>query len=211
LVSEIGKIPRKMQIGGYLRKSLLGTLISCLFIALVCAAAEDSPGRKYYANRKFEFCVQRPANWSLSESFTRNGATMAPGNVTAFSRPPRITVGAHMNQPNQSGSEPQTLDENVQAIVDSLKEYGAAQDVQVLKKDGLTLQGLRAQAITLKFTDKSSENQWFQKDVNLIDQANTVYFVELKCHPKDAGVLEPVFDELVQSLRIRCNNKTRPE
>jgi hypothetical protein len=189
-------------------------MVCCLCISVVCAsisADDKSQEQKSYSNKNFDFCIHFPANWSSSESYTRNGATLAPNDATAFSLSPRITVGAHMDQPSQTGNGPQTLDENIQSSVDSLREYGSALDIQILKKDAITLQHLPAGSITLKYRDSHSGDEWFVKDVNLIDHKNIVYFAELKCHPKDAVALESIFDALVQSLRLQCKRKTRTE
>jgi len=189
-------------------------MVCCLCISVVCAsisADDKSQIQKLYSNKNFDFCIHLSADWSSSESYTRNGVTLAPNNTTAFSLPPRITVGAHVDQPSQTGDGPQTLDENIQSIVDSLREYGSALDIQILKKNAMTLQRLPARAITFKYRDSHAGDEWFVKDVNVIDQKNIVYFAELKCHPKDAVALESIFDALVQGLRLHCKSKTRTE
>jgi hypothetical protein len=189
-------------------------MVCCLSISIVCAsisADDKSQVQKLYSNKNFDFCIHFPGNWSSSESYTRNGVTLAPNNASAFSLPPRITVGAHIDQPSQTSNGPQTLDENIQSSVDSLREYGSVSDIQILKKDVMTLQRLPARAITLKYRDSHSGDEWFVKDINLIDQKNVVYFAELKCHPKDTVALESIFDALVQSLRLQCKRKTRTQ
>ncbi|HWZ55756.1 MAG TPA: hypothetical protein VNZ63_06770 [Verrucomicrobiae bacterium] len=195
-------------------RRFLQSMVCFLCISAMCAsisADDKSKDQKSYANKNFDFCIHFPANWTSSESYSRNGATLAPSNAKAFSLPPRISVGARVDQPSQTGNGPQTLDENIQSSIDSLREYGSALDIQVLKKDAITIQRLPARAITLKYRDSHSEDEWFVKDVNLIDHQNTVYFAELKCHPKDAIALESIFDALVQSLRLQCRSRTRTE
>jgi hypothetical protein len=178
---------------------------------MTISADDKAQEPKSYFNKNFEFCVHFPSDWSSSESFTRNGVTLAPDKQTAFSLPPRITLGAHVNQPSKTGNGSQALDENIQSYVDSLREYGSAVDVQILRKDEITLEGLPGSRITLKYRDSHSGKEWFAKDVNLIDRNNTVYFAELKCHPKDAGALESIFDALLRSLRLQCKGKSRTE
>jgi hypothetical protein len=191
-------------------RRFLQWIVCCLcisFVSVSVSADEKSVEQKPYFNKNFDFCIQVPANWFSSESYTGNGVTLAPRKLKAFSLAPRITVGAHINQPSKIGNGSQTLDENIQSSVDSLREYGSARDIQIVKRDAMTVERLPAGLITLKYRDSQSGNEWFVKDVNLIDQNNTVYFAELKCHPKDAVALESIFDALLQSFRIQCKGK----
>jgi hypothetical protein len=174
-------------------------------------ADDQAQKQKSYSNKNFDFCINVPSNWSYGESLTRNGATLTPNDSRGFSVPPRITVGAHANQPSETEHRPQTLDENIQSSIDSLREYGAATDIRILKKEEITLQQLPARVITIQYRDSQSGHEWFVKDVNLIDRENIVYFAELKCSPKDAAVLEPIFDALAHGFHLQCRKKARTE
>jgi len=186
-------------------------LTYCILAGATISAAAGGQATKQqtYFNRNYKFCVRVPANWSQGEPFTRNGAVLSPNDTKAFSAPPRITVGAYPDQPSETEDRPQTLDENIQSVVNSLKQYGSAVDIRILKNDKETLQNLDAQTISLQYRESNTGQEWFTKDVNLIDGHRIVYFVELKCHPKDAGALESIFDDVVKSLRLECNGKTR--
>lgn len=192
-------------------KVLPWLIIGCALI--VCAAStpdnEHRPNHRYF-NVNFHFCVDIPSTWSYGESYTRNGATLAPKDKQAFLLPPRINVGAHANQPSENDGRPQTLDENIQSVVTSLREYASATDIQIIKTEDLTLQGLPARVVTLQYRDSQSHEQWFLKDLNLIDQRNIVYFLELKCQTKDAVALSAVFDSMVKSLRLGCKYRHQP-
>ena len=189
-----------------MKKPLQVALSWFLCIATISVAAEKAPQYQHYVNRRFSYCINFHKTWQLSESMTQNGVTLTPKSAEVFAHLPRISVGAHANQPSQDGRHPQTLDENIQAVVESLKEYGSAENIQVLDQHTSVLQGLPAKTITLRFSDRRSNSEWFLKDANLIDAGNVVYFIELRCHPKDAVILEPIFDELVQSLHIQCKS-----
>jgi len=193
-------------------RALLHWTLCCLSASVLYVAispVDKAQERKSYFNKNFEFCVHFPSDWSSSEPYTRTGVTLAPDKQAAFSLPPRIALGAHMNQPSQTGNGSQTLDENIQSYVDSLREYGSAVDIQILRKDEITLGDLPGKSIVLKYRDSHSGKEWFAKDFNLIDGNNTVYFAELKCHPKDAVTLESIFDALLRSLRLQCKGKSR--
>jgi len=178
--------------------------------AFASISADDrSQKLKRYYNKNFDFCVEFPPNWTYQESFTRNGATFAPSDRRAFSLPPQISVGAHIDQPSENEDRPQTLDENVQSGIDSLRRYGLAEDLQITRQEDLVIQGLPARMVALQYRDPKSNKQWFSKDMNVIDQRHIVYFVELKCHLQDAGSLEPIFDSLVHSFRLQCRGKSK--
>src|SRR6267154_2613887 len=127
---------------------------SCMLVASVSIIADDQAQKqKSYSNKNFDFCINVLSNWSYGESFSRNGATLTPNDSRAFSLPPRITVGAHANQPSEREHRPQTLDENIQSSVDSLREYGAALDIRILRKEEITLQQLPARVIAVQYRD----------------------------------------------------------
>lgn len=200
-----------MQIGCVKESKKLAVCLLCLLaVCPYTSGARPNKSKQYY-NKNFDFCLALPSTWTYQESFTRNGAIFAPSNARTFSRQPQITVGAHIDQPSEQGDRPQTLDENVQSGIDSLRKYASAEGLRITKREDLVIQGLPARIVALQYEDTKSNEQWFSKDLNVIDQRHIVYFVELKCHPKDAAALERIFDALVRSLRLQCKIKTRTE
>lgn len=195
-----------MPISGIKKSKQLAICLLCL-VAWACALDGAPANRsKQYYNKNFDFCLQFPSTWTYQESFTRNGAIFAPSDARTFSRQPQITVGAHINQRFEENGPSQTLEDIFNSGVHSLREYDRADEITVVAKKNLTIDGFPALATTIQY--KQSGKEWFDKDVNLIDKKQIVYFAELKCHPKDAAVLEAIFDAAVRSLRLQCS-KTR--
>lgn len=175
-----------------------------------CLFTMAAMGQTKYMNRNYDYCIQVPQGWSGGESFTQNGAILTPRNSQTYVLPPRIAVGARANQPSeQAGDRPQTLDEMIQMEVDSLQKYGSAKDLHIIQQKQLTVMGLPARAVTIQYTNSQSRAQWLLEDMNVVDQKNVVYFVELKCHPKDAATLGPIYDMIVSSLRLHCKSEER--
>src|SRR5690242_9415188 len=185
-------------------------LAICLVCLLACAyALGGAPPEKskQYHNENFDFCLQFPSTWTYQESFTRNGAGFAPKDGSFAVMHASISVGAHTDQPSETGT-PQTVDQNIQAVAESLRKYDAAVDIQILKREELTLQGLPARTVTLRYRNSQSGEDRFLKDINLVDDKNIVYFLELECHPNDGAALLPVFDRIVKSLRLACRKNS---
>ena len=190
-------------------------IVWCVCIAAsACIFAGDEPRTsKLYYNKNFAFCVDSPADWSYADSFTRNGAIFAPKRLGGVSLPPRISVGAYVDQPSESGNGAQTLDENIQSSIESLRKHGSAIDVLILKTKEIILQNLPARSLTLEYRDAKSGQQWFKEEIDLMNEKKIVYFLELECSPKDAAPLQAVFDSLIHSFRLKCDRKgeTRTE
>jgi hypothetical protein len=158
-----------------------------------------------YRNERFEFCLDVPADWGSSESLNGNGLSLAPKSLESYELRPEIRVGAHVSQPSKEDEQrPQTLDENFEAGLEALREYGGAREITVVSKQKLVLYGLPALKSTLRYKDSKSGAEWFDKDVDILDRDYTVYFIELKCHPKDADTLDQVFEKMLNSLKLHC-------
>jgi hypothetical protein len=161
-----------------------------------------------YRNEQFSFCIHYPSQWHQSVPFTKNGITLAPRPVKNYILKPTVTIGARINQSSEtSDNQPQTLEDIFNSGIRALREYGGVGEVTVLGKEIIRLQGFNALATSIRYRDSDSGNEWFDKDVNLIDQNNVVYFMELKCHPDDAATLLATFDAMVKTLRLTCGRK----
>ena len=185
-------------------KQLTCVLACCCILA---ASLEAQPPRRktVYENKNFQFCISVPSGWEGGEPFTQNGIVLAPRSSKLYFRPPQMTIGARVNQPSEQNEQrPQTLKENIDSIIQSLQQYGAAENLQIIKETDATVQGVPARSITLRYRDASSGDDWVVKDLNFIDRGNVVYFVELRFHPRDLDALTSIWEAVVQSLRIHC-------
>jgi hypothetical protein len=180
-------------------------LLQCLLGLTLAGYAGEPAEWTSYSNSRFAFCVGFPSDWARSEPITQNGITLAPKTAKGFVFRPTIAVGAYRNQPSeQDASRPQTLEELFQTDLKSLRESQKAEQISVVDKQTITIQGLHALASSVRYRDPETGEEWLDRDLNVIDGQNIVYFLELKCHPRDAGRLFPVYEKMLRSLRLGC-------
>ncbi len=177
-----------------------------ILVWLFCSVS--SHGQSKYTNRDFNYCVEYPAGWIHSESLSKNGALFAPKDTRPFAVVPKISVGARTNQPSvQDEQRVQTLDEIVNDTVPDLERYENAVDVRVIREDRKTLHGLPARSIAVRYTDSRTKEELYILTTNVVDNAGIVYFIELKCSPKNASELTSTYKIVVNSLSFGCGRK----
>lgn len=184
------------------------TCFSIYCCVLTASLMGQSAKRTVYRNKDYQFCVSLPRGWVGGESFTKNGITLTPTNANRYKRAPQITVGARINQPSEQNDErPQTLKEDVDSIIPALREYDAAENVQIIKEIDTTIQMVPARSIALQYRNSRTGEDWSIKHTELIDRKEIVYFIELTCDPKDAEALSVICEGVVKSLRIHCEGR----
>jgi hypothetical protein len=96
----------------------------------------------------------------------------------------------------------QSLEENVQQVIVSLRQSEGVEELKLIDKYQVSLSGVRAIVFTVTYKDSKSGKEWFSKDLTAIDKGQIVYFVELKCDPRDKKLLLPVFDQIVRTFKF---------
>jgi hypothetical protein len=156
-----------------------------------------------YRNAKYSLSLSYPANdWSLYEGYDGSWAELTPRDKSRFGQAPKIAVAAAPGEPSDGRGRPRTLQEQFEAILKAIREYGRAQDISVLSKGRVTLLGLPAIVGSIQYRSPSGE-RWFEKSVliHTVDDRLT-YQLELQCSPGDLPVLMPIFDGVVSTLQI---------
>jgi len=98
----------------------------------------------------------------------------------------------------------QSLEEDFQVGLQSLKEYEGAVEIKVIEKHQASLSGVPALTTTVTYKDSKSGQEWLSRDVTAIDEGQIVYFIELKCDPRDKKLLLPIFEQIARSFKISC-------
>jgi hypothetical protein len=160
-----------------------------------------------YHNRRYDFCIRFPTHWQHDESLNGDGTRLAPGDQKAFRLPPLISAYGGINQPSERDeTRLQDLEEIHNVLLRALAEHWNAVDVLVWQKRYITVQGVTALDSTFQYKDSSSGKIWVERSVDLI-YAGDVYSLDLKCSPEDAASLRPIFERILQSLRLHCNKQ----
>lgn len=99
-----------------------------------------------YRNSHYSFLLRYPADqWSHYEPIDGNGVVLAPRDQSRFHLPPQIRVGGGVGQPSDADEfRNETLEEDFQAGLNSLNEYGHAKNVTVLSKTAAKVEGRSA-------------------------------------------------------------------
>ena len=111
-------------------------IFACLMLCFCHTHAQS-----VYRNRNYGFTVSQPKGWSGSEGLDKNGVEFSP--LGAGASGPEIHVGGRINQPSEMiPGKSQTLDEIINSIPDTLKEFEHATKLSVLKRDHIMFAGL---------------------------------------------------------------------
>lgn len=156
-------------------------------------------------NSHYNFLLRYPADqWSHYEPIDGNGVVLALRDQSRFHLPPQIRVGGGVGQPSDADeSRNETLEEDFQAGLNSLNEYGHAKNVTVLSKTAAKVEGRSAIASTIRYEDSATHTVWFHKEVLIHSNGDSPrYFLELRCAPEDVPALVPLFDRVFKTFRI---------
>lgn len=141
----------------------------------------------------------------MEEAFTQNGVSLTPLDASSFHSPPRIVVGARVNQPSENDeTRSRTLQEDSEFGINSLREYGGADEVRILDRQSTKVQGYPALLTSVRYKKGALKEVWQSFDLTILTQDGTIFFIELECHPDDLLKLRPTFEHLQKSFKLRC-------
>ena len=189
-----------------MRQAYVWILVCALGVPSVLRSQSTSSAHwKVYRNANYNFSLRYPAtDWSKYEGFDRNGVRLASRDTSKFHLRPEIGAGGAVGQPSDADeSRSRSLNEDFQAGLEALKEYGHARNLVVLNKVRTTIQGLPAIVSTIRYQDSSNGSIWLYKEILAhAEHDSPTYHLELLCSPDDAGILIPLFDEIAKTFRI---------
>jgi hypothetical protein len=178
--------------------------LALLMLSAVSARAA-APAR--YHNGRWDFCIVRPAGWSLYEGFNKAGAEFSP----SAHRPTLavINVGALPNGPERVDSdEPMTLrqivDEGIQDPWDLA--YRPARSVRLLHRTNIKFASLPAIWTKATLTTQDGDQEWLETIDFLHD--GLMYQVRFQCRLRDRGRYEPIFRQVASSFQLKCGRGT---
>jgi len=197
-------------------KALIVTVFLCASLGV--ASAQTAPGRQKSAtsSRKTApaagrsecalavgLCVTVPASWQrLGDVFDDLGFVVAEPHAGVDSAAwPQFTVAAIDVPPrkNASGAE---VTPSLDAVIDLvLTPDGSFTSSETLQRTHLMLNGREAEIVRVRLHDEKSEAI---EAIALIDgEDGLVYSIALRSAAQDAARLEPVFDKVIHSWRIK--------
>ncbi len=148
-------------------------------------------------------CVTVPANWQrLGDIFDDLGFVVAephPGVVSALW--PQINVAAIDVPPEETmPNGAPNLDAVVRVL---LMPDGTFRSAETQQRTRLLLNGAEAQVLKVLLYDDAGNTS--QEEVALIDggEEGFVYTIALRCAPEEYARLEPVFQRILQSWRVK--------
>lgn len=173
-------------------------------LALLLLASSVLAGGKThseYRNRALGFCVSYPASWSVVEPSDGMAAEFHPrGSKGPFA----IEVSGTANQPSaRDDSRPDTLEENVQLVIEGLKqEFG---QVAGAKTESFSLGSLRAIRLNIEYPEKHTGQPMKWTEIFALSPDNRTLYALSLSEPLNDTALEPVFREVVHSFRLDCS------
>jgi hypothetical protein len=187
---------------------LILVLLAVIAFSLPAAQplTDQREGFKKYRNNIYHYCVEYPAHWTGSESFTKNGRDFVPSDTTPYRLKPRIVVGAELAQPSRSkDGELQNLEERFEGILEFMKHEGNAVDLVVRQKKKGLVGGIPSLSTVVEYKETSSGHSWVLWTVTMQTAEGVVFFLELRCHPRDEPSLVPIFEHMQRTFALQCN------
>jgi len=169
------------------------------------ATSSERTGWKTYQNVNYNFSFEYPARtWSLTVGLDGNGVDLTPIDKSLFHLPPEIGAGGSVGQPSDADeNRSRNLDEDFQSYLHALDGgYSRAQNITVVSRKSLLLQGFPAIVSTISF-ERPTGRLWFNKVILIhTKDDSTTYHLGLTCSPDDVSSLTPIFDQIVNSYLI---------
>ena len=167
------------------------------------ATAAKKPATRKECVEAAGLCVTVPANWQrLGDIFDDLGFVVAephPGQDASLW--PQINVAAIDVPPEETtATGAPSLDAVVRVL---LTPDGTFSSAETQQRTRLLLNGAEAQVLKVLLRD--DEGKTSQEQVALIDGGDEgfVYTIALRCAPSDMARLEPVFQRILESWRVK--------
>jgi hypothetical protein len=198
----------------FLLRSLLLAMVAFGAVALVAAqtsASRPSTSKsapwKRYCQPDGGFCFKYPSSWSmLGEVFEGNGVVVAPPQKQDRSLWDAITV-ARAVPPPAGDEEPLGLNGVIEQASSSLRQSG--QDFQTLQRQERTVDHKPAQMLKVSYHEKSNAHDWIEEMIFIEGPDNEIYFITLKCSPRNLTRLEPALNGILAAWTLPATEPDR--
>jgi hypothetical protein len=209
LSRQLLKLPRVPQptvcwLSGSLRRWLL---LAVCFANVFCLAQSKPPkssSRTPFAQKKYcqqggGFCFSYPASWTVLGESMGDGVIVAPQQRLDRELWDEVTVAAVVPPPAEN-QPPTSIDQVIETAMTNMK--GSGHDPATLQRQEITVAGLPAQMIRIRYHDDGSGRDWIEQLVFIEGPYQEIYSVALKAQPGTISPLESVFDGIVRSWKL---------
>jgi hypothetical protein len=143
----------------------------------------------------------------------RAGVQLIPFKNKPPEKDAYLDVGALTNQPSEVDRERlRSLDEILDTSLEGLRRYWKVEDLTVLEKKNITLQGFPAIVSKIRYRSHDNGVVWVEKSYTFSTPDGLVFEVQLKCLPEDFSQLEPITDAIAErTLEVKCGSKSKPK
>jgi hypothetical protein len=168
------------------------------------AQAAKSPvktqaAQKRYCQQGDGFCFSYPATWMMLGQYA-GGIVVAPQQTLDRELWDEVTVAAVVDPPAEN--QPLlAIDQVIQTAMTNMGADGHAPTT--LQRQERTVDGLPAQMIRIRYHDEPSGRDWIEQLVFIEGSDQQIYSVALKAQPGTISRLEPAFDAIVRSWRLK--------
>ena len=146
-------------------------------------------------------CVTVPASWQrLGDVFDDLGFVVAEPHPGADSASwPQLTVAAIDVPPQKNGNAP-SLDSLVEIVLTPDGSFTSAESQQ---RTRLLLNGSNAEIVRVRLHNEAGSSDSTEAVALIEGDDGLVYSIALRCAPEDFTRLEPVFQKVIRSWRIK--------
>jgi hypothetical protein len=185
-----------------------------LIATMFCVTAVAAAGQTHTATKKTAtapgrsecvvsvgLCVTVPATWQrLGNVFDDLGFVVAePHPGTDAATWPQLNIAA-IDVPAQKNGAAVSLDSLVERV---LTPNGAANAPETLQRTRLLLNGANAQILRVKLRDEAQQAEIIEQVALIEGEDGLVYSIALRCTPQEFDRLDPIFQKVVHTWRIK--------
>ncbi len=138
----------------------------------------------------------------LGEAFG-DGVVVAPQQTLDRNLWDEVTVAAVVPPPSE-GQAASSIDQIIDTAMKNMREGG--RNPITLQRQQLTVEGLPAQRIRIRYHDVPSDRDWIEELVFIEGPAQEIYSVALKAQPATIAGLAPAFDDIVRSWKLQTSD-----
>lgn len=175
------------------------TVGCCISLSLSAPAAKRK-GPAQYWNERWNFCIEYPKDWVTYVPIDGSGVDLRPMRASDG----LVSVGALPAQPKKNN--PSQLETPSEALEGGLKELAKSRDVQnltILKKRDFPILSNPAVEITYSYDERYAFH-WLVKEIDFTTTDGVAFGISLKVPPEEAPTFEPVFEQIIRSLKLNC-------
>ena len=135
----------------------------------------------------------------LGEVLEGNGVAIAPPQKQDRSLWDAITVALAVPPPT-GDEEPLGLNGVIEQASSSLRQSG--QDFKTLQRQERTVDHKPAQMLKVSYHEKSNAHDWIEEMIFIEGPDNEIYFITLKCSPRNLTRLEPALNGILAAWTL---------